>query len=86
MGKKILFCTLIVASAIVVNLLSSNKEKKSYNEIFTEALADGEPSTIDLTCYCALLTDSSCAVNNHSFYACAGGVNVMCANYNSNCN
>ena len=52
-----------------------------------EALTAGETGGGDiLYCYCALMSDASCAVNNNGSSTCASGVNVKCWEYNNNCN
>ncbi|GAA6368984.1 MAG: hypothetical protein IJ340_10240 [Odoribacter sp.] len=52
-----------------------------------EALTAGETGGGDiLYCYCALMSDASCAVNNNGSSKCASGVNVKCWEYNNNCN
>ena len=47
---------------------------------------DGGEEGEYITCYCALMSSSSCAVNNNGRNKCAGGVNVKCWEYNRNCN
>lgn len=52
-----------------------------------EALAEqGESGADILYCYCALMSDSNCAVNNHGSSKCTSGANVKCCEYNNNCN
>ena len=51
-----------------------------------EALANGEEGGANLTCYCALMSDQNCAVNNNGSSVCAGGENIKCWEYNRNCN
>ena len=52
-----------------------------------ESLAGTERALVpNLTCYCALMSDQSCAVNNNGSSVCAGGENVKCWEYNRNCN
>lgn len=86
MKKLLILYIIIFATAITINVCCSKRANKSYNELFVEALADGEKSTVEVSCYCALLSSQNCAVNNHSSYLCAGGPGVMCAEYDTNCN
>lgn len=51
-----------------------------------EALASGEDEGDHLTCYCALMSDNNCAVNNNGSSKCASGNNVRCWEYDRNCN
>lgn len=65
-------------------------ERQSVSEVLLddiEALAEQESgSTENLNCYCVLLSDQSCAVNNNGSSKCATGPNVKCWEYNNNCN
>lgn len=51
-----------------------------------EALTQEGGSGETLNCYCALMSDQSCAVNNNGSSKCATGPNVKCWEYNNNCN
>lgn len=51
-----------------------------------EALANGGESTGYIRCYCALMSDNNCAVNNNGSSVCASGDNVKCWEYDGNCN
>jgi hypothetical protein len=50
-----------------------------------EGISQGEGGP-NLTCYCALMSDQNCAVNNNGSSVCAGGQNAHCWEYNQNCN
>jgi hypothetical protein len=88
--KKYFLCgiaLLAIAATTVfnVNLNSQNKNLSVGALANIEALASEEDGT-SLSCYCALMSDSSCAVNNNGSSLCASGVNVKCWEYNRNCN
>ncbi len=52
-----------------------------------EALTSGdEGGGAYIKCYCALMSDANCAVNNNGSSVCAGGENIECWNYDRNCN
>lgn len=64
---------------------------QSLESITIEALAnlEGDDPGMGapyLKCYCALMSDNSCAVNNNGSSVCAGGYNVKCWDYDRNCN
>lgn len=92
MKKKILAYSLL-AVAITINVFTTTSRNiiQSLDSIVVEALANSE---IDdpgmggayLKCYCALMSDNSCAVNNNGSSVCAGGYNVKCWDYDRNCN
>ncbi len=65
------------------NVLFQNEIEALTREIGDGTIGDG---TVILRCYCALLSDHSCAVNNNGSSVCASGVNVTCWSYNNNCN
>ena len=89
---KILFVGLIVASAAYVgysvqkDMQESSLLESDYYLSDVEAMADNESggSTVYVTCRCSDVTDQSCAANNKSSI-CAGGENVNCSQYNTNC-
>ena len=80
-------CRLLFAAAMV-GAITVAFQTKSVNYVVNseiEALTSEEPGET-ITCYCALLTDESCAVNNHSKYVCASSKNnVKCWEYDGNC-
>lgn len=80
-------CRLLFAAAMV-GAITVAFQTKSVNYVVNseiEALTCEEPGET-ITCYCALLTDESCAVNNHSKYVCASSKNnVKCWEYDGNC-
>lgn len=92
MKKKIMaFSLLAIAIAVNVFTLNGNNVIQSLESITIEALAnlEGDDSGMGapyLKCYCALMSDNSCAVNNNGSSVCAGGYNVKCWDYDRNCN
>lgn len=81
-------CRLLFAAAMV-GAITVAFQTKSVNYVVNseiEALTCEEPGQT-ITCYCAVLEDESCAVNNHTKYVCASGKNtVKCWEYGRNCN
>lgn len=88
MKKKILlFGTLCAfAASVVITVLTSTSNFLDDAQLLTpaQALAQDE-SGVMLICRCSMLTTQNCATNNWGAQ-CAGGQNVMCWNYNLNCN
>lgn len=74
----------IVATLCLMGGVALWAKQQPANELFrndVEALTwetgDGDIGVI-IRCYCALLSDHSCAVNNNGSSVCASGVNVTC--------
>lgn len=87
MKPRIIIAVSLLVFSIGFNCISykENDTAKYFGISDIEALARGESEEY-LKCYCALLTDSNCAVNNNGSSVCAGGNNVKCWEYNRNCN
>ena len=86
--KRIIAVSLFIC-AIVANLSVDKNENSILEFCLTtiESLAGTERAVVPtLTCYCALMSDQSCAVNNNGSSVCAGGENVKCWEYDRNCN
>ena len=90
-NKKRLFLLVVMAISFVGMLHTFSDSSKNWDtSLFlsdVEALTAGESGGGDiLYCFCALMSDNSCAVNNNGSSKCASGVNVQCWKYNNNCN
>ena len=86
--RKIIAISLFVC-AIVANVLAERNEETflGVNLSLVDSFASTERALVPvLTCYCALMSDQSCAVNNNGSSVCAGGENAKCWEYNRNCN
>ena len=86
--KKLLLCTtFFVLAAAVCTGICSKDLKTNFDLLIAhvEGISRGEGGP-NLTCYCALMSDQNCAVNNNGSSVCAGGTNAHCWEYNQNCN
>lgn len=88
--KKVTLLTMMTISLICMFYTfttTTNHIDRSLVLSSVEALTADEGGGGDiLYCYCALMSDSNCAVNNNGSSKCASGVNVKCWEYNNNCN
>ncbi len=87
--KRIALITMIVISLTCMYSVFTNTVNRVDGSLFlsdVEALTAGESGGDILYCYCALMSDSNCAVNNNGASKCASGVNVRCWEFNNNCN
>ena len=83
LAATVLFC---VASAIAVLAIKEFKDNVGTDGI--EALAAGKDDETfgpNITCHCSRLKTGNCAVNNWG-PVCAGGRNIHCDEWNTNCN
>lgn len=90
MKKKTFGLLIIIAlgvmTSFVMNCKWNGNVKSILNFANVEALARGEGGGgANVTCRCSRMTVGSCAANNMSD-VCAGGNNIQCWTYNSNCN
>lgn len=89
MKQKLIFSISIVSMALYFGFTSQNnvnKQELLLNEIEALTNNDNGAAAAYITCYCALMSDSNCAVNNNGSNVCAGGPNIKCWDYNRNCN
>jgi hypothetical protein len=93
--KKIILggiAAVVIAVLAAVNVKLNSQSENLLSDLAlanVEALASGETSGgggAYLTCYCSLMSDQNCAVNNNGSSVCAGGENIRCWEYNRNCN
>jgi hypothetical protein len=90
--KKYIFggiAAILIAAFAAVNVNLNSQSDNLLSDISlanVEALAQEGGGGAYLTCYCALMSDANCAVNNNGSSVCAGGENIQCWNYNRNCN
>ena len=83
LAAAVLFC---IASATTVLAIKEFKDAVGTDSI--EALAAGKDDETfgpNITCHCSRLKTGNCAVNNWGS-VCAGGINIHCDEWNTNCN
>lgn len=80
---------IIIGTLIVMGCFTSWLQYQPVTEILledVEALTKESGSGEIINCYCALMSDQSCAVNNNGSSKCVSGVKAKCWEYNNNCN
>jgi hypothetical protein len=93
MNRKMISLAVVITAVMMVSGFNISRSMNNSTPVSdmtlenVEALAQNEdPGQVILKCYCALMSDASCAVNNNRSSVCASGVNVKCREYNNNCN
>lgn len=84
----IIIAVVLLGIASATTILAVKEFKNAIDTDSVEALAagnDDETFGPNLTCHCSRLKTGNCAVNNWGS-VCAGGRNIHCDEWNTNCN